>query len=548
MKIRVVLISIMSTIFCCLLIPTAVSAISQSQAVNWAKTQADNGVAYNVDGIYGYQCSDFGTAYINYIIFGDPFYKGNGFYTTYYGRNYFDLTYPDGWQRISNTPDFVPQAGDILCFAANSQNSAGHVAVAIEGCTVSYMNAVDQNGAANNGNGTPVRYNTLPYYSDWGDFQGVIRPKFDNGDTSAPTISNVRISNKNGASFTVCADLSDNIGVTSVWLNIYGPGGSNGYRVNASNGAFSHTINVSDYGGHGSYSVHLYAFDSAGNEGSNGISLNSSPDSDAPSINNVRITDKNGDSFTLCADLNDNVGVTSVWLNIYGPNGNNGYRVDAGNGTFAHTIKVSDYGGHGTYDIHIYVFDASGNEIGSGIYFSTLPTIEGFSISRKIIESNKPIKFSFNYTFGQSVSIAISKDGTRIANPDVTGLTQYIYRPTECGIYTAYLSVWNNAGYIDSETITFEVTSELKMKTTLSNADVYEIYSEIVNVNQSAIYYAASYASNGELIELKSKTVNCGDTECELPLSKNKDIAYIKVFLWDSNLKPLADSNTITIN
>lgn len=167
----------------------SVQAITRDDAVKWAKTQI--GTAYDVDGIYGYQCSDFGSAYINYIIYGDPYYwrnSGHKGFTTYMGYNYFNLSYPSGWQRIANTTDFVPQPGDILCFGANSSNSEGHVAVAIEGCTTSTIYGVGQNGAANDGNGEAVKRETMAYYGSWGNFQGVIRPKWDNiTKPTAPT-------------------------------------------------------------------------------------------------------------------------------------------------------------------------------------------------------------------------------------------------------------------------------------------------------------------------------------------------------------------------
>lgn len=96
-----------------------VNAVSQTKAVNWVKAQANAGVAYDVDGLWGYQCSDFASAYINYLIYGDPYYwKNNNHqgFTTYNGCKYYYATYPTGWQKIANTPDFVPQPGDILCF------------------------------------------------------------------------------------------------------------------------------------------------------------------------------------------------------------------------------------------------------------------------------------------------------------------------------------------------------------------------------------------------------------------------------------------------
>lgn len=157
-------------------------AMSRNDAVNWVKSQADNGVKYQDSG-FGGQCTDFVSAYMNYIVYGDAHYwlnSGHKGFRTYDAKDYFYKTYPDRWQVIPNTPDFVPEPGDILCFNANSSNSFGHVAVAIEGCTASYMNAVDQDGTANNYKGTPARYNyNLPYYSGYGNFQGVIRPHWD---------------------------------------------------------------------------------------------------------------------------------------------------------------------------------------------------------------------------------------------------------------------------------------------------------------------------------------------------------------------------------
>lgn len=168
-----------SIIFTCIFISSSAYAMSQTEAVNWAKTQANTGVAYDVDGLYGYQCSDFASAYINYIIYGDPYYwKNNNHegFTTYNGCNYYYAVYPSGWQKIANTPDFVPQPGDILCFAGGSLNEAGHVAIALEGCTVSYMKAIDQDGYRQ----TAPQYSTLNYFTDYYNFQGVIRPKWDN--------------------------------------------------------------------------------------------------------------------------------------------------------------------------------------------------------------------------------------------------------------------------------------------------------------------------------------------------------------------------------
>ncbi len=197
-----------------------VKAISQSDAINWAKTQANNGKAYDVDGLYGYQCSDFASAYINYIIYGDPYYwmnNNHAGFTTYNGCNYFNASYPSGWQRIENTPSFVPEPGDILCFAGGSKNSAGHVAIALEGCTVSYMKAVDQDGYRQG----PPKYSTLNYYTDYYNFQGVIRPQFSN---PAPVINSTPSSINEGIYNLECVD-------GGRYLNVYAGNDWDGVNV-----------------------------------------------------------------------------------------------------------------------------------------------------------------------------------------------------------------------------------------------------------------------------------------------------------------------------
>ena len=192
-----------------------------------------------------------------------------------------------------------------------------------------------------------------------------VRTLEGSGDKTPPTITNVYASNVNGSSFTVNCTLSDNVGVTRVWLNIYGPGGHKGYAVSAASGTFSHTINTADYGGPGSYRVDIYAFDAAGNETGSSISgIQAMNDTEKPTITNAYISNISDSSFTVNCTLSDNVGVTRVWLNVYGPGGEKGYEVSASSGAFSHTINTADYGGPGKYSVHIYAFDTDKNETG----------------------------------------------------------------------------------------------------------------------------------------------------------------------------------------
>lgn len=99
-----VFLGLLVTVFMCLFVSTSAFAITQSEAVAWLKTQAANNTKFDVDGKNPYQCSDFVSAYINYIIYGDPYYwKNNNHqgFTTHEAYQYFDLkTYPSTWQQF----------------------------------------------------------------------------------------------------------------------------------------------------------------------------------------------------------------------------------------------------------------------------------------------------------------------------------------------------------------------------------------------------------------------------------------------------------------
>ena len=142
------------------------TAVTKTQALNWAKGHADKRTEFDIDGIYGIQCADFGTAYINYIISKD--YHLNHPYTTYNGCMYYDVINREGWKKYSYKKGFVPEPGDILCWNENMGNGAGHVAVAIEGCTSSVIRCIDQSGSIQ----APTRYSSFTYEN----FKGVVRP------------------------------------------------------------------------------------------------------------------------------------------------------------------------------------------------------------------------------------------------------------------------------------------------------------------------------------------------------------------------------------
>ena len=265
------------------------------------------------------------------------------------------------WTKITSKPSYL-QIGDII-------RTTQHTAVVLTADNGRYTFAECWGSSQNKisiGKGFNYYYYTLDSITSNDTFQYVLRYGGSPVpiDTVAPSISYARAENVSKDSFELVCDLSDNIGVTRVWLIIYAPNGETQFGVPASNGEFRYTIKTSEYGGEGEYAVGFYAFDATEN-GTKGLveNINDISDTIAPSINNARAENVSKDSFELVCDLSDNVGVTRVWLIIYAPNGETQFGVPASNGEFRYTIKTSEYGGEGEYAVGFYTFDAAENGI-----------------------------------------------------------------------------------------------------------------------------------------------------------------------------------------
>ena len=183
-------------------------------------------------------------------------------------------------------------------------------------------------------------------------------------DNETPVMCNCWLTGVSSSQFTVNCAVYDNVAVTRAWFNVYGPGGSKGYEVSVFNN-FEHTIKTSDYGGAGMYSVHVYLFDAAGNQCGYAIdNVMITDDFTAPVIMDFYVSNVTDLSFTLNCTANEKV--TRVWYNVYPPSSPTackGYASNAyGSTSFSHTINTADYDGTGQYEVHIYVWDSSGNE------------------------------------------------------------------------------------------------------------------------------------------------------------------------------------------
>ena len=238
--------------------PFTVSAASsiktQSEAVAWLKAQ--EGARYNLDGVYGSQCSDFSSAYINYILYGNPY---AGKFGVFDAKDYANANlYPSDWQVIKNTASFVPQPGDI--FVTQGATVHGHTGVVISS-TVYNADIADQNGMGDWSleYGSPAHIHNITWTGSgtWCP-KYFIRPNFatvNNGYNPEGYLDSVK-SNSPGT-ITVKGWTVDRDDVNSqlvVHIYVGGPAGSGapGYAITANK--YRHDVNsvfpgVGDYHG-----------------------------------------------------------------------------------------------------------------------------------------------------------------------------------------------------------------------------------------------------------------------------------------------------------
>ena len=147
----------------------AADAGTRDDALKWVYAQEGKFLDY--DGAYGAQCVDLIAYYYKYL--GQSKYvKGNG-------CDYVSNALPDGWIRIKNTADFVPEPGDIAVWGTEL-SAYGHVAIILSADVHSFV-SMDQNWPR----GSACKRVTHNYNKFW----GVIRPNFKSTTTmNNPTI------------------------------------------------------------------------------------------------------------------------------------------------------------------------------------------------------------------------------------------------------------------------------------------------------------------------------------------------------------------------
>lgn len=212
----------------------------REDAVKWAYAQEGKFLDY--DKVYGAQCVDLVHYYYAYF--------GKASYATGNGCDFVNNKLPDGWTRIKNTADFVPQPGDIAVWG-KELSQYGHVAIILSADAHSFV-SMDQNWPR----GSACKKVTHNYNKFW----GVIRPNFSEPHSNPPTYSNFWVDHylfdlSETVSFTAVASGADNY---TIGIDKTGVG-----RVVTEGCGSTYTISA-DRLGAGEYSAYMTVANSAG--------------------------------------------------------------------------------------------------------------------------------------------------------------------------------------------------------------------------------------------------------------------------------------------
>lgn len=230
------------------------------------------------------------------------------------------------------------------------------------------------------------------------------------------------------------------------------------------------------------------------------------PDSEAPTISNLTATNISSESFTIECDLDDNIGVTRVWLNIYGPNDSvKGYGVAASNGKFSQTINTADCGGMGIYSVDIYVYDMVGNEVYAAVsdINTKPPTNVSLSINKGMYGKyavGETVTFNFCALDASGYTLVVEKNAQPYNEYQVSESTFALYFD-DADAYSAYLKATNNAGETHSEWVVWYV--EKKPVNAVLNIDKPSYSTYIVN-DIIKFSFSADYTLQYTLILEKS--------------------------------------------
>ncbi len=347
------------------------NAMTSQEGANWALAQI--GKRIDTDGQWGAQCVDLIVQYCKSNFGWNPQGSGDA-------KAYRTVKLPNSsWKRIQNTPEFVPQPGDIAIWNPASNNgNCGHVAIIIS-ANVNNFVSVDQNWVgANSKTGSPA----AKVNHDYRNFWGVIRPPFTGTPSvTVPTKPTLKSISVDGS--TINVSWSSVSGAEKYTVDFWVNGGSHNY-FSTTQTSMSKSMPDNVYG------VRVCAENSAGNSGFTGFSYVTVPEASETKkdavVSNGLYTLKNVSSGYM--------------MNIYGGKDTNG-------------TKVTTWEYDGTTDQRIYI-----QHKGDGKYILKFNA----SSNGRVIDVNR----------GESLSASID-DGDKIDIWTADDLTAQYFFINDCG-------------------------------------------------------------------------------------------------------------------
>lgn len=220
-------------------------------------------------------------------------------------------------------------------------------------------------------------------------------------DTEPPSLSDWKTFNVTSDGFDVSCVSTDNIGVNYVMVNVSTGEDSNkighSYIASKNGDVYTYHVNINDFENRrGKYYVQVISFDAAQNNRRNADPMEvivPEPDTKAPVISNVKVSNITTEGYDVSCTVTDNVGVNRVmfptWtvlndqddiIKDWGSNPKT--RGTQSGDTWTFHVNIADHNNErGAYLTHIYAYDDAGNhsvvgsEIGQIIVPEPRPTI-----------------------------------------------------------------------------------------------------------------------------------------------------------------------------
>ena len=398
---------------------------SADDAINWVRSQVGKGLDY--DGAYGNQCVDLICYYYKYLGQTSP------------GGNAIDYTsnkLPSGWSRIQGAQ---PQKGDILVY---SGGEFGHVAI--------YAN--DYESYHQNFNKHKYIEKITYKYNQMGiQYWGIIRPDFET-DVYAPENPTIQKSQ-------IWYDLKDTIKIymhadyaRGYYISVF----KDGQKIigqSVDSGEF--TMLANQYG-EGEYSAYCSCVNSKGAVDSSWINFNVVGKAGYSKVS------KSAEWYDLKDTISISVDTVCAKGQVIGIDKVGGGRVITSECDSTYQIAASNLG-IGEYSAYFSVYNGSGGVDTERVDFKIVgePKYSEVKTEKKVYDLSDTVSILVDTICAKGQVIGIDKVGVgRVITSKCDSTYQIAASNLGIGEYSAYFSVYNGSGSIDTKRVEFSIVNK----------------------------------------------------------------------------------------